>query len=158
MQSCPRIETISLIMLDADGRIDRDFDLFFDRLAPGAAVIIDDVSPEIRVKSLKKSFEVHELRIDQKHRITHQLINLFERKGLIVGAIHESTYFGVKQAGSHYASAAPEVIECYHQLVFADARYSAVPGGIIGVAKRLLARILPGTVIQWLRTAYYGKS
>jgi predicted O-methyltransferase YrrM len=154
----PQDETISLMMLDADGRLDRDFALFFDQLVPGSAVIIDDVSPNVRVKCLKKTFEIHNLRIDQKHRITHLLIDLFEKEGLIAGDLCESTYFGVKQSGASYARVAPQVIERYHELVFADARYEAVPGGIAGIVKRALARVLPGSAVEWLRRTYYGKS
>lgn len=153
----PEEEEISLLMLDTDGRIDRDFALFFDRLAPEARIIIDDVSPDVRVKWRKKSIEVHDLRIDQKHRITHLLVEKFQHHGLIKGETHESTFFGVKQPGSQYASVSNEIIGCYHELVFADARYYAVPGGIVGAVKRLIARFLPASVVQRLRVLYYRK-
>lgn len=154
----PEEEPISLLMLDADGRLDRDFALFFDRLVSNAVIIIDDVSPYVRVKPLKKTFAVHDLRIDQKHRITHLLIDMFKRHGLIDGEVHESTFFGHKLPGAQYADAAPEVIENYHQLVFADAQYEAVPGGVIGIAKRSIARVLPDAFVDWLRKSYYGKT
>ncbi|WP_459191532.1 class I SAM-dependent methyltransferase [Halosimplex sp. J119] len=37
---------VSVLCLDADGNLDRDFELFYDHLLPGATVIIDDYSPE----------------------------------------------------------------------------------------------------------------
>lgn len=154
----PEKEPISLLMLDADGRLDRDFALFFDRLVPGAAVIIDDVSPHIRVKCLKMTLAVHDLRIDQKHRITDLLIDLFKRRGLIAGEVHESTFFGHKLPDAQYSEAASEVIQCYHQLVFGDAAYQAHPGGIPGIAKRSVARVLPDSAVEWLRKSYYGKA
>jgi predicted O-methyltransferase YrrM len=153
----PEDERISLLMLDADGKIDRDFAYFFDRLVPEARIIIDDVSPDVRVKCRTKTLEVHDLRIDQKHRITHLLIEKFQHHGLIKGEIHESTFFGVKQPGSNYSSVSHEIIGCYHELVFADARYYAVPGGLLGAVKRLIARFLPASVVQRLRVFYYGK-
>lgn len=36
---------ISLLCLDADGRLDRSFELLYEHLAPGAIVVIDDYSP-----------------------------------------------------------------------------------------------------------------
>src|SRR5690606_8081737 len=41
---------ISLLFLDCDGRIDRDFRALGDKLERGAAVIIDDCADRVRVR------------------------------------------------------------------------------------------------------------
>src|SRR5438067_4494747 len=43
----PKPERIDLLMLDADGRIDRDLLYFYDLLAPRAIIVVDDIDPEI---------------------------------------------------------------------------------------------------------------
>lgn len=69
------------LMLDADGHIHRDLAIFWERLAPGAPIIIDDYHPDI----------------SPKHELTYRLLNKFiewrlvERKNLI-----DDTFFGVK--------------------------------------------------------------
>ena len=78
-------EKIGGMMLDADGHIHRDFAIFWERLAPGAPIVIDDYDPEISVK----------------HELTYHLLNrlldwrLIERRNLI-----GDTFFGVKGKAS----------------------------------------------------------
>ena len=38
-----RIASVNILILDADGRIDRDLAALYDRLSPGCKIIIDDV-------------------------------------------------------------------------------------------------------------------
>ena len=69
------------LMLDADGHIFRDFAIFWERLVPGAPIVIDDYDPEI----------------SPKHELTFHLLNkliewrLVEQRQLI-----GDTFFGVK--------------------------------------------------------------
>ena len=49
---------IGLLSIDADGALDRDFNIFYNHLAPGAAIVLDDVEDMINnqgQKLLKKS-------------------------------------------------------------------------------------------------------
>lgn len=135
----PEGTDLGLMMLDADGRLDRDFALFFDRLAPGAPVIIDDVHARARVKRIKGLARQH-LRIDQKHRISKMLVDLFTERGLIEGKMHGVTFIGRKIPGSHYALAADSVIACYHELVFSDVVYRGAIGEYV---RSTLGRHLP---------------
>lgn len=147
---CHRIPAegeFGLMMLDADGRLDRDFALFFDRLAPGAPVIIDDVHKNARVKRVKGLVRQH-LRIDQKHRISKLLVNLFTERGLIEGKLHEVTFIGRKIPGSRYAQAADSVIECYHDLVFSDVVYR---GALGEYARSGVGRHLPPAIKRALK-------
>lgn len=52
------IDSISLLILYADGRIDRDFEYFFDELVSGADVMIDDVADKVRIKKMKNGFQI----------------------------------------------------------------------------------------------------
>lgn len=142
------------MILDADGRIDRDFGLFFDKLMPGAIVIIDDVSPGVRIKPLVKKFDVHQVKIDQKHRISSLLLDVFCRYGLVEGELVGTT-FGKKLSGGKFSDTSADVLEAYHHLVFAEASYSIVPGGVVGVSKRLVARFLPDILVEKLRNFVY---
>lgn len=113
----PESVEIGLLMLDCDGRIDRDFRLFFDRLLPGSPVILDDMADKVRIRD-----KGARLRVDQKHRLTYLLTKSAMSAGLIkqTGKV-ENTWFGEK-AGKTFADWTPEkILDCYRKLVFADA-------------------------------------
>lgn len=140
-----------LMMLDADGRIDRDFGLFFNMLRPGADVIIDDVADYVRAKRKSGVAPIQIFRIDQKHRISALLVDLFERKQFIRGGKTNQTWFGTKVGGRFDATILPDVLDCYHNLVFADARYNMLSGGVTGKAMNKMRRILPASTWARLR-------
>ena len=88
----PEELTISMLVIDADGAIDRDFELFYNKLLPGSTIIIDDYSNYVRIKKDKKI-----TRIDQKFRLTHMLISFMEDASLLKkNKVIDSTYFGIK--------------------------------------------------------------
>ena len=88
----PEELTISMLVIDADGAIDRDFELFYNKLLPGSTVIIDDYSNYVRIKKDKKI-----TRIDQKFRLTHMLVSFMEQASLLKkNKVIDSTYFGIK--------------------------------------------------------------
>ena len=68
------VDEIGLLLIDADGCIDRDFRLYYDMLQPGAPIIIDDYRP----RYIGAHYKNGGLFVDQKHRITTLLIDLFE--------------------------------------------------------------------------------
>ena len=83
---------ISMLVIDADGAIDRDFELFYNKLLPGSTIIIDDYSNYVRIKKDKKN-----TLIDQKFRLTHMLVSFMEHANLLKkNKIIDSTYFGIK--------------------------------------------------------------
>lgn len=108
---------IGMLLIDCDGRIDRDFASFYDRLVPGGAVVIDDVANRVRAR---KRGEM--LRIDQKHRLSHLLVSSAKSHGLLVssGRVGE-TWFGTKADARLSDWPAPAILDCYRRLVFADA-------------------------------------
>tara|TARA_B100000787_G_C16150241_1_gene276211 strand:+ start:319 stop:1146 length:828 start_codon:yes stop_codon:yes gene_type:complete len=88
----PEELTISMLVIDADGAIDRDFELFYNKLLPGSTIIIDDYSNYVRIKKDKKI-----TRIDQKFRLTHMLVSFMEQANLLKkNKVIDSTYFGIK--------------------------------------------------------------
>ena len=66
-------------MLDADGRIDRDFLLFYPKVNEGGIIVIDDAYPGIYL-SLNFDGEAY---VDLKHRITSLLAKAFHQAGFI---------------------------------------------------------------------------
>lgn len=72
-------KSIDFLMLDADGRIDRDLLNFYPRLAVGANVIIDDADNTIW---LSKNHEGVPF-IDNKHRTTELLMNGYCEAGFL---------------------------------------------------------------------------
>jgi len=83
---------ISMLVIDADGAIDRDFELFYNKLLPGSTIIIDDYSNYVRIKKDKKITH-----IDQKFRLTHMLVSFMEQASLLKKSkVIDSTYFGIK--------------------------------------------------------------
>ena len=88
----PEELTISMLVIDADGAIDRDFELFYNKLLPGSTIIIDDYSNYVRIKKDKKI-----TRIDQKFKLTHMLVSFMEQASLLKkNKVIDSTYFGIK--------------------------------------------------------------
>ena len=88
----PKELTLSMLVIDADGAIDRDFELFYNKLLPSSPIIIDDYSDIVRIQYKKKY-----TRIDQKFRLTHMLISFMEQEKLLEKhKVVDSTYFGIK--------------------------------------------------------------
>lgn len=110
---------IGLLMLDADGAIDRDFRLFYDRLLPGAPVILDDYQPDfVRVYN-----EGRRVRMDQKRRLTALLADYFVSKGYLEQRrIVEHTWFGIKplNAPSITDINDEDIYDLYRRLIFSS--------------------------------------
>jgi precorrin-6B methylase 2 len=114
----PEGTEISVLMLDADGRIDRDFLQFFNQLAPHGTLIIDDYADVVRVHRVSLST----VQIDAKMRLTYLLLSHFKSKGIIsAGRQFRHTYFGEKLCGPNYQFDLAEILEVYRQIVFTSA-------------------------------------
>jgi predicted O-methyltransferase YrrM len=88
----PKEMKFSMLVIDADGAVDRDFELFYNKLLPGSTVIIDDYSNYVRIKKDKKITH-----IDQKFRLTYMLVSFMEQANLLKkNKVIDSTYFGIK--------------------------------------------------------------
>lgn len=108
-----------MLIIDADGAVDRDISHFYDRLLPGAPIVIDDYgSRQVRVVWRKW----REVTVDQKHRLTADLVDYFERRGLIHrNYVLGATWFGKKSATASAADFDPlEVMDIYRSMTFAS--------------------------------------
>lgn len=76
--SCP--DQIDFLLLDADGRIDRDLMYFYPRMPPGAPIIIDDVDSVVLLSRTSTGTPY----IDNKHRLTALLLDAFIREGYVL--------------------------------------------------------------------------
>lgn len=108
-------EEIGLMMLDCDGRIDRDFATFYDRVSVGGAIIVDDKANRVRVIEKEGS-----VRVDQKHRITDLLTRSAREHGLIgrPSSVHQ-TWFYTKRARRFADWPHEAILGAYRELVFA---------------------------------------
>ncbi len=81
---------ISLLLLDADGVLDRDFGLFYNALLPGAPIIIDDYQNKVELEGVEGTPL-------GKHEATFRYVNYFVEKGLLVRSeVLGRTFFGKK--------------------------------------------------------------
>lgn len=114
----PHGEPIGMLILDADGAIDRDFRLYFNILEGNAPIVIDDYRPEyIHAISTSKNT----IFVDQKYRLTSYFIDYFEQSGLIVREkVIKHTYFGrkVENANFDVDSHIEEILKIYRKLTF----------------------------------------
>lgn len=110
--SMMRPSDIGLLMLDCDGRIDRDLDYFFNGLLDNAPIIIDDYADRCRVNRKSGS-------VDQKHKLTYHLANLYEEFSMIVkDHVEYQTLFAHKVPGAlGIITPCDEVMECYAKLI-----------------------------------------
>lgn len=110
---------LGLLMMDADGRIDRDMASFYDRLLPDAPVIIDDMADRVRVKLRGDGTA----RVDQKHKLTFHLVESAVKHGLLAEAeLDGETWFGRRCAKRFDQWPPQSILNAYRKLVFADAR------------------------------------
>jgi hypothetical protein len=154
----PKDITIGLLCLDADGAIDRDFGLFFNRLANEAPIIVDDSRDYTRIKLLGRSGLRHSLFIDQKHRLTFRLLEKFRLYDLVKdGKIHGTdTWIGKKGAGQYANIGREDVLNVYRSIIFTEASFSFMP--FRSVLAKIFRTILPATLITKLRTIERGNS
>jgi hypothetical protein len=112
-------ESIDILVLDADGRIDRDLINFADHLSDHTAIVIDDYDNRAHFSSRADGSTY----IDLKHVITKLLLDKYVAAGLIdMTEVCHSTAFCRKRPGSHWdkLQMADMALECYRELVFTD--------------------------------------
>lgn len=112
--------SIDMLMLDADGRIDRDLLLFSASMAPDCLVVIDDIDGEAAATVRHGG-----LAIDLKHVISAKLsTRLVEIGYLSFETRVENTAFfrAVKPAEWESDRLSDVALSCYRELVFTQAR------------------------------------
>ncbi len=113
----PSGEPVEVLMLDADGRIDRDLEALHGHCAADCALIIDDVADLVRVRRKGATY-----RIDSKMRLSWLLTNMLVSTGRISpGERLVNTYFGDLTCDPARIVDHAEVLAVYRQLVFQSA-------------------------------------
>lgn len=121
MPALPDTMPISLLLLDADGRIDRDLLLLYERLHPGAPLIIGHCAEEVRLSKAG----VSTYRIDAGTRLAFLMVQWLEARGLLIDEAQvDETRFLHKPFGPTRALEPLEILEVYRQLVFSTAHLS----------------------------------
>jgi len=136
---------ITILLIDADGRIDRDLERLHGRLASDAAIIIDDIDGWPRVHSNADTAV-----IDQKHRLSRMLVDTFVREGLLrLAAEHGGAGWFVRGRDAARGEFERLALPAYRQLVKV-----ALPLAEFDPRPRLrtrLARRLPWLARAWRR-------
>jgi predicted O-methyltransferase YrrM len=141
-------DSISVFMIDADGRIDRDLLVAAPRLRAGTKLIIDDIGDELRLTDRIGS----KLKVDQKMRLAFLLLERFKRAGLISeGRLIKETYFG-EVLRSNPEIPLEQVLEAYRELVFGYTNWRYSERARRSVLK-LMERWAPG-ILQRARVLY----
>jgi predicted O-methyltransferase YrrM len=116
---------VSVLLLDADGRIDRDFGLFYNKVVPGGVIMVDDCSdkPNIYIDAIDR------LRIDLKDVLTFKLVSFYVNRGLMVetNRMGNFVFFEKTSEGDYIDFDSLDVLPVYRQLVFSEIRES-LPG------------------------------
>ena len=93
--------SLSALIHDADGRIDRDFYLFWELLIDGGLIIIDDYEDAGKYLEISDKFPFGGM----KNVVTFRLVNQFEKWGLMqIQEVVGNTVFAIKPTGSSFAS------------------------------------------------------
>ncbi|WP_395336011.1 class I SAM-dependent methyltransferase [Novosphingobium sp. BL-8H] len=130
LAALPKGEDVSVLMLDADGRIDRDLQVLHGRCASDCSMIIDDVADRVRVKRRGATY-----RIDSKMRLSWLLTNMLISSGkLSSGQRLVDTYFGELTCDPLQIIEPGDALAVYRQLVFQSASANRI--------QRLRSRVL----------------
>lgn len=138
----PSEPPISLLMLDADGRIDRDFSLFYNHVTPGGTIIIDDYA-DLALLGRPKG---RVARVDLKQTLAFNLVNYFCTKGLLHRKkVMGATFFAEKPAAlrTPVELDLDDILRIYRQLVFVDASFPGVGERSQRALGRLVRRFPP---------------
>ena len=129
---------VDLLLLDGGGKIEADLALLWDRLAPGCPIVIDDVSGTVHVRRSRARAIV-----DQKHRISKLLADLFSEAGLLLpeGETEGTGWFRKGDAERTADEIRLLALPAYHSLIKAEVGASEL--GPIALARAAFRRIRP---------------
>jgi predicted O-methyltransferase YrrM len=131
---------IDLLLLDADGCIDRDLAILYDRLSPSCTIGIDDYDGKVSI------IDVNAQRaLDQKHRITRLLADAFTAQGLLLPpvTIENTAFFKKGHATDATAQIRDAALPMYRELVFCD-----VGGLFDSRGRRYFATVAPDPSVK----------
>lgn len=98
--SLVKTPNIAALIHDADGRIDRDFYLFWPIIKPGGLIIIDDYTNTVKFKPISEQYPQGGVKGLQ----TYRLLNQFMEWGLFKPLLKmDNTIFGYKPPNSDFS-------------------------------------------------------
>jgi predicted O-methyltransferase YrrM len=141
-QADPR--QIKLLLLDGGGRIESDFAFLWDRLAPGAVIVIDDIDGRVTVERDRKS-----ARINQKHLLSKLLADIYVAAGMLIeeGRVESTGWYRKGEASPTPDEIRLMALPAYHRLIRVEIREREF-GLPRSYARRIAARA------PWLRRAF----
>jgi predicted O-methyltransferase YrrM len=136
---------VRLLLLDGGGRIEADLALLWDRLSPGALIVIDDIDGALQVERTARA-----MRVQQKHRLSKLLVERFVAAGMLIeeGRTGSTGWYRKGAASPSADEIRLLALPAYHELVEVE-----VGSGEFGLARALLrsaARRVPG-LRDWYR-------
>lgn len=116
IKSDREISNISLLMLDADGRIDRDIAHFYESLQTEAVIIIDDTDNNVYISKSLSGFSF----VDLKHKITSLLLEAFVAENYLIldQKVYATAFCRKGNKKMEYDKFWDLTISCYRELVF----------------------------------------
>lgn len=139
---------IAMLMIDADGRIDRDVRAVASMLEPDASIVIDDNRDLVR---LIRSDGL-DYRVDAKQRLTFHLIKWLQREAVLdVGETVNNTFFGSWTGNPGQVPSVVGALAAYQEIVFTRGRHSPMTGARYSLIRNL-ERISP-SLLQRIRLA-----
>jgi predicted O-methyltransferase YrrM len=140
---------IRLLLIDADGQIDRDLSLLYDRLAHDGLIAIDDVDDAVYLYDVNGVWT-----IDQKHRLTHLLCAELVRRGALLPleTVGQTAFFRKGATRLSSEDWATIGLASYRALVFASLDQRQV--GFAAAVKRMVSRRLPSVLRIYRRIRY----
>jgi predicted O-methyltransferase YrrM len=135
---------IKLLLLDGGGRIEHDFALLWDRLAPGAVIVIDDIDGRVTVERDLKS-----ARINQKHLLSKLLADIYVAAGMLIeeGRVESTGWYRKGEASPTPDEIRLMALPAYHRLIRVE-----IGEGEFGLPRSWARRIAARA--PWLRRAF----
>jgi hypothetical protein len=108
------ISAVDLLLLDADGCIDRDLSALCHKLSSDCTIIIDDIDEMVAFSHMNN----HKV-IDQKHRLTKLLIDIFLECGILRQELRiNNTGFYKRGTDANSTQISLAALPAYRELIF----------------------------------------
>lgn len=132
-----------MMVIDLDGMLDRDFGVFYDYIADGGIIVIDDYRDSVNGQGREAIDRYSRLKLDEmkkrlqrldsykrrrllgKHMLTYRLVRLFKKRGLLepFDLLH-NTVFCRKSSGMNFsARVAPEDVMAVERSIVHDFQF-----------------------------------
>lgn len=141
---------IQLLLIDADGRFDRDLGLLFDRLSSHASIIVDDLANQAFAW-----FEGGRWWVGQKHRLSFLLARAFSQSGHLLPEqqVLQTGFFRKGEASFDQARFDAVALSAYRELVNTVVEHGQI--GMRPMLRQIIEQRVPA-LLQLYRRIRYG--